>query len=128
VIDHPGGMPAWNLVLRFLLELAALAGLAFAGWRLFDGPVAILMAVLLPLLAATAWGVFTVPDDPSRSGKSPVAVPGAVRLAVELIVLFGGAVAFAVAGAPAVAAVLGALIVLHLVFSGRRLRWLLRQH
>jgi hypothetical protein len=128
VIDRPGGMPAWNLVLRFLLELAALAGLAFAGWRLFDGPAAVAMAVLLPLLAATVWGVFTVPDDPSRSGKSPVAVPGGVRLAVELIVLFGGAVAFAIAGAPVAAAVLGALIVLHLAFSGGRLRWLLRQH
>jgi hypothetical protein len=128
VIEHSGSMPAWNLVLRFLLELAALAGLAYAGWRLFDGPVAVVMAVLLPLLAATVWGVFTVPDDPSRSGKSPVAVPGVVRLAVELIVLFGGAGAFAVAGAPIAAAVLGALIVLHLAFSGRRLRWLVQQH
>jgi hypothetical protein len=128
VIDHPGGVPAWNLVLRFLLELGALAGFAFAGWRLFDGPAAVVLAVLLPLVAAVAWGVFTVPDDPSRGGRSPVAVPGAIRLALELLVFFGGAVAIAVAGAPVVAAVFGALIVLHLAFSGRRLRWLLRQH
>lgn len=128
MIDHPGATPAWNLVLRFLLELAALAGFAFAGWRLFDGRAAVVMAVLLPLVAAVAWGVFTVPDDPSRSGKSPVAVPGAIRLALELLVFFGGAAAFAVAGAPVVAAVFAALIVLQLAFSGRRLRWLLRRH
>jgi hypothetical protein len=125
--ERPGGMPAWNLALRFLLEVAALAGLAFAGWRLANGALSIVMAVTLPLVAAAFWGVFTVPNDPSRSGKSPVPVSGAVRLALELLVLGGGAVAVAVAGAPIVAAILGALIVLHLGFSGHRLRWLLRQ-
>lgn len=121
-------MPAWNLALRFLLEVAALTGLAFAGWRLADGSLAVVMAVVLPLLAAASWGVFTVPNDPSRSGRSPVPVPGAVRLVLELLVLGGGAAAVAVAGAPAFAAVMGALIVLHLAFSGHRLRWLLQQH
>jgi hypothetical protein len=121
-------MPAWNLVLRFLLELAALAGLAVAGWRLATGPLAIVLAVMLPLVAAVCWGVFAVPDDPSRSGNAPVPVPGAVRLALELLVFGGGAAAIAVAGAPIIAAGFGALIVLHLAFSGPRLRWLLRQH
>ena len=126
--EHPGGMPAWNLALRFFLEIAALGGLAFAGWRLASGPLAIVMAVMLPLTAAASWGLFTVPGDPSRSGNSPVPVPGAVRLVLELLVLGGGAAAVAVAGAPAIAAVLGALIVLHLAFSSHRLRWLLQQH
>ncbi|HEU5107312.1 MAG TPA: DUF2568 domain-containing protein [Micromonosporaceae bacterium] len=125
--DRSGRMPGWNLVLRFLLELAALAGLAFAGWQLADGALSVVLAVVLPLAAAVAWGVFAVPGDPSRGGAAPVPVPGAVRLALELLVLGGGAVAVGVAGAPVLAAVLGALIVLHLAFSGGRLRWLLRQ-
>jgi hypothetical protein len=120
-------MPGWNLALRFGLELAALASLAFAGWRLADGPAAIVLAIALPLVAAVAWGVFTVPDDPSRGGGSPVPVPGPIRLALELLVLLGGAAALAVAGAPVAAAVFGALVVLHLAFSGRRLRWLLQR-
>jgi hypothetical protein len=121
-------MPGWNLALRFFLEIAALGGLAFAGWRLASGPLAIVMAVVLPLIAAASWGLFAVPGDPSRNGNSPVPVPGGVRLVLELLVLGGGAAAVAVAGAPAVAAVLGTLIVLHLVFSRDRLRWLLRHH
>jgi hypothetical protein len=46
--------------------------------------------ILIPLLAATAWGVFNVKGDPSRSGKAPVPVPGIVRLLLELA-FFGSA-------------------------------------
>jgi hypothetical protein len=120
-------VPGWNLALRFALELAAVIGFGYAGWRLADGALAVVLAIALPLAAATVWGVFAVPGDPSRSGHAPVPVRGAIRLVVELIVLAGGAVAWAVAGAPAVAIVLGVLIVLHLAFSGRRLGWLLGQ-
>ncbi|WP_280456932.1 DUF2568 domain-containing protein, partial [Nocardia carnea] len=41
-------------------------------------PARWLLVVLLPVVAAAAWGVFAVPDDPSRSGAAPVAVPGPV--------------------------------------------------
>ncbi|MEX2373053.1 MAG: DUF2568 domain-containing protein, partial [Dehalococcoidia bacterium] len=80
----------WNLGLRFLLELAALAGLGLAGWRLAPAPWNWLAVIALPVLAAALWGVFNVPGDPSRSGSAPVIVPGGLRLAVEFLVLFGG--------------------------------------
>lgn len=120
-------MPGWNLGLRFLLELAALAGFFWLGWQVVDGPLGLVLAIVLPLVAATVWGVFAVPGDPSRSGAAPRPVPGVVRLVLELLVLGGGVVAFAVAGAGLVAVVLAGLIVVHLLFSAGRLRWLVRQ-
>src|SRR5215813_2536284 len=69
-----------NLGLRFLLELALLAGLAYWGWH----EQGIVLAILLPLLAAVVWGAFVAPK-----ARFPVSVP--IRLAIELT-LFGLAV------------------------------------
>ncbi|MEV6526168.1 YrdB family protein [Longispora sp. NPDC051575] len=119
--------PAWNLALRLCLELAALVGFGWAGWHLADGTLALVLAIVGPLVGATLWGVFAVPGDPSRSGNAPVSVPGIVRLLIELLVLFGGSMAFVLAGAPLVGWVLVALNVLHMAFAIPRLRWLVRQ-
>lgn len=115
----------WNLGLRFLLELAALAGLSVAGWRLAPAPWNWVAVIALPVLAAALWGVFNVPGDPSRSGAAPVPVPGIVRLAVEFLVLFGGAAAFAAAGYRTTGVVLVVLIVAHYALSWDRIAWLL---
>jgi hypothetical protein len=115
----------WNLGLRFLLELAALAGFGVAGWRLVPAPWNWLAAVALPVLAAALWGVFNVPGDPSRSGAAPVPVPGIVRLAVEFLVLFGGATAFSAADYRIAGVVLAVVIVVHYALSWDRLAWLL---
>jgi Protein of unknown function (DUF2568) len=90
-----------NLGLRFLLELALLAALAYWGWH--ERGVA--LAILLPLLAAVVWGSFVAPK-----ARFPVSVP--VRLAIELT-LFGLAVAglFA-AGADALAIAFAVAVVL----------------
>ncbi|TPJ51697.1 DUF2568 domain-containing protein [Mesorhizobium sp. B2-7-1] len=117
----------WNLTLRFLLELAALLGLGMAGWSLSEGWWRWLFALALPLIAAALWGIFAVPDDPSRSGRAPVPVPGAVRLVLELVVLFGGAAGFYLAGHAAIGIVMALLIALSYAFSLDRLAWLLRQ-
>ncbi len=74
-------MASWNLALRFLLELGALAGLGFAAWNLASGSTRWAAATLVPVTAAIIWGVFNVLDDPSRSGAAPVEVAGSVRLA-----------------------------------------------
>jgi hypothetical protein len=70
-----------NLGLRFLLELALLAALAYWGWH----EQGVVLAIVLPLLAAVVWGAFVAPK-----ARFPVSVP--VRLAIELT-LFGLAVA-----------------------------------
>ncbi len=54
-------------------------------------------------------------------------MPGAVRLALELAILFGGAAAFYLAGHAAAGLVMALLIALSYAFSLDRLGWLLRQ-
>lgn len=115
-------MRGWNLVLRFVLEAACLLGIAVAGWG-----VAPAVGLAGAVVVAAVWGVFAVPNDPSRSGNAPVRVHGWVRLLIELAVLLGGAAAWLVAGRPVVAVTTTALLVLHHVVSLPRLRWLLRQ-
>ncbi|WP_095084631.1 DUF2568 domain-containing protein [Mesorhizobium sophorae] len=117
----------WNLTLRFLLELAALLGLGLSGWGLSDGLWRWLLALALPLIAAALWGTFAVLDDPSRSGRAPVPVPGAVRLALELVILFGGAAGFYLTGRMTTGIVMALLIVISYAFSLDRLSWLLKQ-
>ena len=79
-----------NLALRFFLELSALIACGLWGFGLFESPLRILAAILLPVLFAVLWGVFAVRDDPSRSGKTVMATPGVIRLILELA-LFGTA-------------------------------------
>ncbi len=122
----PPSMPGWNLALRFALELAALAGLAAAAWKLGSGPGRWIGVVAVPVAAATVWGVFNVLDDPSRSGAAPVEVSGAVRLTVELVILCGGAAAVAFAAGPALGIVFAVAIVGHHLASLDRIEWLVQ--
>jgi hypothetical protein len=58
---------AANLALRFLLELAALAALAY--WGSQAGATVlknVLLAVAAPLAFATLWGLFAAPKAPRR--------------------------------------------------------------
>ena len=87
---NPPAMAAWNLGLRFLLELGALSGLGTTAWRLSDGAWRWVGAVALPVAAAVLWVTFNIPDDPSRSGEAPIEVSGATRLGIELAVLCAG--------------------------------------
>lgn len=116
-----------NLALRFLLELAALGGFALLAWRTTNGGWRVVAVIVACSLMMTLWGVFNVPDDPSRSGHAPVAVPGVVRLLLELFILFGGAAAFYLAGAVLTAGVMAALLVLHYGLSVDRIIWLLQR-
>lgn len=117
----------WNLTLRFLLELAALLGLGIAGWHFSDGWWRWILALALPIIAAVLWGTFAVLNDPSRSGRAPVPVPGAVRLALELVILFGGAAGFYAAGHTTTGIIVALLIATSYAFSLDRLGWLLKQ-
>ncbi|SRR6056297_176083 len=119
-------MAGWNLALRFGLELAALAGFAVAAWYFSSGPMRWVAVTAVPLFVAIIWGAFNVRDDPSRSGKAPIEVGGRVRLAIELLVLVGGALAFALAGRIPVSVGLSVLIFAHYATSVSRIKWLIR--
>ena len=122
---NPPTMAGWNLGLRFVLELAALAGLAAAAWHLAPGAWRWVTVSVVPLAVAAAWATFNVVGDPSRSGAAPVEVPGAVRLALELLVLGGGAMALVVVGRRELATLSALAIVAHYVVAWRRVHWLL---
>jgi hypothetical protein len=119
-------MATWNLALRFCLELAAFTGLAMAAWELNSGNLRWVAAIVVPVIAATIWGVFNVLNDPSRSGAAPVEVNGWTRLAIELAILGGGAVAFAVAQRPTIALIVALLILTQYATSSSRIEWLVQ--
>lgn len=115
-------LSAVDAALRGLLELAALLALGYWGWTTHVGLAAAAWAVGLPLLAAVLWGTFRVPGDP---GDASVAIPGPVRLALELALFGGAAGLLADAGRPAIAGGLAAAVALHYLTTRDRVRWLL---
>jgi len=121
----PPTMAGWNLALRFGLEMAALAGIGLAAWKLSSGPLRWAAVTLIPLTAAVIWGVFNVLDDPSRSGAAPIQVSGWTRLAIELTILGAGATAVALVGRRDIGIVLGVLIAAHYAASWSRIEWLI---
>lgn len=121
----PYGQHPANLALRFLLELCALIGIGRLGWHSAQGASQWLLCLLMPLAAATAWGVFAVPGDPSRSGSAPIPVAGWLRLLLELTFFLFAAWAYERTDMRALGLVLIALTALHYALSSDRLRWLL---
>jgi hypothetical protein len=116
-----------NLAVRFLLELAALAAMAYWGWSQHTGPLRFVFAIGVPLLAAILWFVFAVPQDPSRSGKAPVPVPGIVRLVLELAIFGFAAWALYDSGKPTLGLILAIVAIIHYAVSFDRLAWLVRR-
>ena len=116
-----------NLALRFLLEIGALIAIGYWGFSQHAGTWRWVAGLGGPLVAAALWGTFAVPNDPSRSGKAPVPVPGVVRLLLELA--FFGLAAWALhdAGKPILALVLAGVTAAHYILSYDRVIWLVRQ-
>lgn len=112
-----------NLALRLLLEIAALAGLGHWGFRQVEGPARWAAAIGLPLLAMLLWATFRVPGDPVP--EPAVAVPGALRLALELSLFTAAAAAYLGAGARGLGWAFAGLVVLHYGLSVDRVLWLL---
>jgi hypothetical protein len=96
--------------LRFLLELSALAALAYWGFHEFGGAAQWLLGLGAPLLAAAAWGAFVAPKA-SRPTVDPV------RLLLELAVFGSGVVALLLAGSTALAIIFAALVLVHLALT-----------
>ena len=116
-----------NLAVRFLLEMSALFIMGLWGWHRRDDGFRIVIALAIPLLAAVLWGTFAVPNDPSRSGSAPIAVPGMLRLALEC-----GFFAFATWALSDLkfgrfTVIFGAAVVVHYAPSYDRIRWIIEQ-
>ena len=116
-----------NLTIRFLLELATLLAMGVWGWRQGEGWVRFVLAVGIPIIVAVVWGVFAVPNDPSRSGAAPVAVPGILRLAIELAVFVFAIWALYDLGYTGLSWILGIIVAIHYITSYDRIRWLIAQ-
>src|SRR3954454_12192134 len=99
-----------NDVLRFFLELTALASLAYWGFSEFDGVVQWLIGLGAPLLVAVVWGRFMSPK-----ASHPTIDP--VRVLIEVAVFGSGVAALFAAGAQVLAVSFAALAVLHLALT-----------
>jgi Protein of unknown function (DUF2568) len=96
-----------NLALRFLLELLALAALAYWGAHTGSGTAArTALAIGAPLCMAVAWGLFAAP-------RPAVQLAEPLRFAIGLAILCLTALALAAADHPALAVVFAAIIVIN---------------
>jgi hypothetical protein len=112
-----------NLLVRFLLELVLLAVVAYWGYHRFAGWPGVAAAIGFPVIAATLWGVFRIPNDPR---PAPVAIPGPLRLLLEWV-LFGWAVwALEDLGYDTAAWFLAGVLVCHYLVSYDRTMTMLR--
>ena len=96
-----------NLVLRFLLELSALAATAHWGFSTESGVTQWVLGLGAPALVAVVWGLFVSP-------KARIELPHPAQFAIELLVWAAAALALAAAGQP----VLGIVFAVVAVISG----------
>jgi hypothetical protein len=113
-----------NLGLRFLLEIAALISLGVWGWQKSEGWVRFVLAIGIPIIAATLWAVFRVPNDP---GTAPIAIPGILRLIFELALFAFATWALYDSKFITLAWILGITTVLHYISSYDRILWMIKQ-
>ncbi len=95
---------AANLAIRFLIELCALAALAYWGFTAPANTLAgVALAIVAPALAALAWGAFVAPR------RMVEAAPAALRLLVEVAVIGSAAIGLAAAGSRGLGIALAAI-------------------
>ncbi|MCF8229861.1 MAG: YrdB family protein [Bacteroidales bacterium] len=113
-----------NLLIRFLLEIAALFSIGMWGWEQSEGWIRYVLALGIPAIFAVVWGIFAVPGDPSRSDKAPIVTAGPVRLAIELG--FFGLATWSLhdLGLTEASLAFGIIVVLHYAVSYDRIKWL----
>ena len=116
-----------NLTIRFLLELAALLSLGIWGWAQSESWLKFIFAFGVPIISAIAWGVFAVPDDPSRSGSAPVPIPGVIRLVIELAIFALAVLSLRDLGYIKLSWGLALVVAVHYIISYDRIFWLIRQ-
>lgn len=120
------GQNPLNLALRFVLEVVALSAVGYWGWTFTASALRYLLAVGVPVLAATLWATLRVPDEPPGAGPVPIPVPGWVRLLLELALFAFAAWGLFMAGVTALAWIFSAVVLVHYAVSYDRVGWLLR--
>jgi len=116
-----------NLAIRFLLEITALVSMGLWGLRQGEGFTRFLLALGIPILAMMLWGVFAVPNDPSRSGKAPIATPGILRLGLEIIFFIVSIWMLINVGFIELGWFFGIIVAIHYIASYDRVFWLIKQ-
>ncbi|MCP6682615.1 YrdB family protein [Bacillus nakamurai] len=116
-----------NLLLRFSLEVAALIVIGLFAWTHFNGYFRYVLTLVLPIAVMVIWTVFAVPDDPSRSGQTVIAVNGMTRLIIELLIFAVAVVALYFSHLKTASIIFFCLIMLHCIASVDRIKWLLNQ-
>ncbi|MEL6124662.1 MAG: YrdB family protein [Bacteroidota bacterium] len=114
-----------NLVLRFALELMALVASGAWGWHRGGDITKYVFALTIPILLTAVWGIFAVPDDPSRSGNTVVPTSGIVRLAIELVFFTFAVLCLYDIATPTFAFTYAAVALFHYILSYDRVVWLL---
>jgi hypothetical protein len=114
-----------NDLLRLILEFWALIAFGYWGLNQDFGLFNYVLMLILPIGAAALWGIFAVPNDPSRSGGAPVPVSGAVRLLLEFLIFGSAFLALYVEELLYLSLIFGFLVIIHYILAHERVRWLL---
>src|ERR1700743_2500761 len=112
-----------NLAVRFLLEIVMLIVFACWGWHCTGGWFRYIAVAGFPIVAATLWGVFRIPNDPKQA---PVVTPGVIRLLLEWTLFGLAAWALYDLGYTKSAIVIAVIVVLHYIVSYDRTWVMLR--
>ena len=116
-----------NLALRFILEVSSLILIGIWGWEQSETWMRFVFAFGVPIIFAIIWGVFAVPNDPSRSGKTVIATPGIIRLAIELAFFALAVWALYNLKYANLSWILGLIVAIHYFLSYDRIKWLIKQ-
>jgi len=114
-----------NLTIRFLLEIITLISIGTWGWNKTDGFYRYILAIGLPVLIAVIWGIFAVPNDPSRSGQTVVVTSGIIRLGIEFSIFAIATLAIFNIGQQKISYAFALIVIIHYVVSYDRVLWLL---
>ena len=79
----------------------------------------------LPVIAATLWGVFRIPNDPK---PTPVAIPGILRLLLELGLFGFASWALYDIGYSTLSIIMAAIVIIHYAVSYDRTWVMLRNN
>lgn len=112
-----------NLAVRFALEICMLVALGMWGRQQQEGWKGIVLAILLPLIAASLWGIFRPAGDP---GKGLVNTPGIIRLLIEVLLFSTAVWATFDLNHKTAGLVFGIVLVLHYALSYDRVLWLIK--